>query len=130
MIPVPGSIVRSNNWSTPPMGAGWLPLTRTVEPASWSSPRTRFAPGKWRRLRCPEPLAHTAFAADGAYMGGVTGSGSDDEHLAVMAVGDTGFTWRSPERTRATRRLLFLENPSRVVVFGETAVVYDHTDGH
>jgi hypothetical protein len=83
-----------------------------------------------RKVRFPEPLAHTAFAADGAYMGGVTGAGSDDEHLAVMAVGDQGFTWRSPERTRATRRLLFLENPSRVVVFGETAVVYDHTDGH
>jgi hypothetical protein len=85
-----------------------------------------------RRLRkvCfPEPLALTAFASDGAYMGGVTGAGSDDEHLAVMAVGDEAFTWRAAERTRATRRLLFLENPSRVVVFGETAVVYDHTDG-
>jgi hypothetical protein len=77
----------------------------------------------------PEPLGHTAFAADGAYLGGVTGAGTADEHLAVMAVDEEAFTWRSPDGVLGTRQLLFLENPSRIVRFAERAVVHDHAGG-
>jgi WD40 repeat protein len=81
-----------------------------------------------RHVPLPQPLAHPAFAADGAYLGGVTGAGSD-ERLAIMAVGDDAFTWQSAERTRGTRQLVFLENPSRIVQLGERALLYDHGDG-
>jgi hypothetical protein len=82
-----------------------------------------------RHAQFPQPLAHTAFAADGAYMGGVTGAGSTDERLAIMSVSDEGFTWVSAEKTRGTRQLVFLENPSRVLQLGERALLYDHNDG-
>jgi WD40 repeat protein len=81
-----------------------------------------------RHVPLPHPLAHTAFAADGAYLGGVTGSGSE-ERLAIMSVGDDAFTWESAEKTRGTRQLVFLENPSRIVQLGERALLYDHGDG-
>ena len=68
-----------------------------------------------RQAALPMPLAHTAFAADGAYLGGITGAGSDDERVAIMSVADDQFVWRSARATRGTRALLFLENPSRLV---------------
>ncbi|HXU81070.1 MAG TPA: hypothetical protein VN914_06720 [Polyangia bacterium] len=82
-----------------------------------------------RHVPLPAPLAHTAFAADGAYLGGVTGGGTDDERLAIMSVGDDTFTWQAAERTRQTRQLVFLENPSRIVQLAEHARLYDHGDG-
>ena len=81
-----------------------------------------------RHAAFPQPLARTAFAADGAYMGGVIGAGGD-EQLAIMSVSDEGFTWVSAEKTKGTRQLVFLENPSRVLQLGEKALLYDHSDG-
>jgi WD40 repeat protein len=74
----------------------------------------------------PERLAPTAFAADGAYLGGVTGAGQ----LAVMAVDEDAFTWQAAAGTAETRQLVFLENPSRILQLGGKALLYDHTDGH
>jgi hypothetical protein len=82
-----------------------------------------------RHVPLPSPLAHPAFAADGAYLGGVTGSGAE-ERLAIMSVGDDAFTWEATEQTQATRQLVFLENPSRIVQLAERARLYDHNDGH
>jgi WD40 repeat protein len=82
-----------------------------------------------RHVPLPEPLAHTAFAADGAYLGGVTGAGSNEERLAIMSVGDDRFTWQSAEVTQGTRQLVFLENPSRIVQLADRALLYDHNDG-
>jgi len=83
-----------------------------------------------RQAALPMPLAHTAFAADGAYLGGITGAGSDDERVAIMSVADDQFVWRSAGATRGTRALLFLENPSRLVQLAAQALVYDHEDGN
>jgi WD40 repeat protein len=82
-----------------------------------------------RAVPLPHPLGHTAFAADGAYLGGVTGGGSADERLAIISVGDDAFTWQATEPTRGTRQLVFLENPSRIVQLAERALLYDHNDG-
>jgi hypothetical protein len=82
-----------------------------------------------RQASLSQPLARTAFAADGAYIGGVTGGGTDGEQLAIMAVDEDAFTWRAMERTRGTRGLVFVENPSRIVQLGERALLYDHGDG-
>jgi hypothetical protein len=46
-----------------------------------------------------------------------------------MSVGDDAFTWQSAEKTRGTRQLVFLENPSRIVQLAERALLYDHNDG-
>ena len=75
------------------------------------------------------PLGRTAFAADGAYLGGITGAGSDDERLAILSVADDQFVWRSMRPTRATRALLFLENPSRLLQLSAESLLYDHADG-
>jgi hypothetical protein len=82
-----------------------------------------------RHVPLPHPLAHPAFAADGAYLGGIIGSGAE-ERLAIMSVGDDAFTWESTEKTRATRQLVFLENPSRIAQLTERSLLYDHGDGH
>jgi WD40 repeat protein len=83
-----------------------------------------------RQTSLPMPLARTAFAADGAYLGGVTGAGSDDERVAILSVADDQFVWRSARPTRGTRALLFLENPSRVLQLAAEALVYDQADGN
>jgi hypothetical protein len=82
-----------------------------------------------RQTALPMPLAHTAFAADGAYLGGITGAGGDDERLAILSVADDQFVWRSTRPTRGTRALLFLENPSRLLQLAAESLVYDHADG-
>lgn len=82
-----------------------------------------------REAALPQPLAKAAFAADGAYIGGVTGGRTDGEQLAIMAVDEDAFTWRATEKTRGTRGLVFLENPSRIVQLAERALLYDHGDG-
>jgi hypothetical protein len=55
--------------------------------------------------------------------------GAGEEQLAIMSVSDEGFTWVSTEKTKGTRQLVFLENPSRVLQLGEKALLYDHSDG-
>ena len=82
-----------------------------------------------RRVTFPRALAKTAFAADGAYLGGIVRADMDSERVAIMSVADDGFVWLSPETNRATRQLLFLENPSRLVQLGERTLVYDQADG-
>jgi hypothetical protein len=82
-----------------------------------------------RQAALPMPLAHTAFTADGAYLGGITGAGGDDERLAILSVADDQFVWRSTRPTRGTRALLFLENPSRLLQLAAEALLYDHADG-
>jgi len=88
-----------------------------------------FAARPIRHARFPQPLAHPAFAADGAYMGGVIAGGTEAEQVAIMSVSDEAFTWVSAQKTRGTRQLVFLENPSRVLQLGERALLYDHNDG-
>jgi hypothetical protein len=83
-----------------------------------------------RQAALPMPLAQTAFAADGAYLGGITGAGGEDERVAIMSVADDQFVWRSSRPTRGTRGLLFLENPSRLIQLADQALVYDHADGN
>lgn len=83
-----------------------------------------------RETPLPRPLTGTAFAMDGAYLGGVTtGPGPDDQRVAIMSVSDDAFVWQSTQPSRATRQLLFLENPSRVVQFADETRVLDHDDG-
>lgn len=82
-----------------------------------------------RAAALPEPLAHPAFANDGAFFAGVLAAGSADERLATMSVGDDAFVWRSSEPSRSTRGLVFLENPSRIVQLGDRSLVYDLQDG-
>jgi hypothetical protein len=96
--------------------------------------RARFAVVSFngRELRAAAftvPLALTAFAPDGAYLGGVIAAGTDQEQVAIMSVADDAFVWQAAEQTRATRRLLFLENPSRVVQLGARTLVLDHEGG-
>ena len=82
-----------------------------------------------RQAMFPQPLGRTAFAADGAFLAGVIGAGTDQERIAIMSVADDAFVWQSTEPNRGTRQLLFLENPSRVVQLGDRVIVYDHADG-
>ena len=44
-----------------------------------------------RQAALPMPLARTAFAADGAYLGGITGAGGEDERVAILSVADDQF---------------------------------------
>ena len=90
---------------------------------------TSFGGRTLREATFPQPLAHTSFAADGAFLAGVVSAGSSEETVATMSVADDAFVWQSAEPSRGTRQLLFLENPSRVVQLGQRALVYDHTDG-
>jgi WD40 repeat protein len=82
-----------------------------------------------RRTSFSRPIAQVAFAPDGAYLGGVLREESGAEHVAIMSVSDDSFLWISSEPNRATQRLLFLENPSRVVQLGERVLVLDQVDG-
>jgi WD40 repeat protein len=82
-----------------------------------------------RRVTLPQPLARTAFAADGAFMAGVTGAGTAQERVATLSVGDDQFVWQSAETSRGTRQLIFLENPARVVQLADRARIYDHANG-
>jgi hypothetical protein len=77
----------------------------------------------------PQPLARTAFAMDGAYLGGITGAGGGDERIAIMSVSDDRFVWQAAAGARATRQVLFMENPSRVVQLAEEVRILDHDDG-
>ena len=82
-----------------------------------------------RRASFPRPLARTAFAADGAFLGGVVAAGSEDERIAIMSVADDTFVWQSSQANQGTRQLLFLENPSRLVQLAARARIHDHADG-
>jgi hypothetical protein len=82
-----------------------------------------------RQATLPKPLAHTTFAADGAFLAGVVGAGSIEETVAIMSVADDAFLWQSAEPNRGTRQLLFLENPSRLVQLGQRVLVHDQADG-
>jgi hypothetical protein len=78
----------------------------------------------------PQPqLSRTAFAMDGAYLGGVIPAGGGEEQVAILSVSDSQFVWTSAQRSQGTRRLLFLENPSRVIQLADEVRVYDHDDG-
>jgi hypothetical protein len=100
-----------------------------LDPAAGEYQVRSFGDRVLRQTPLPMPLGHTAFAADGAYLGGVTGAGSDDERVAIMSVADDQFVWRAAQPTRGTRALLFLENPSRVLQLADQARIYDSEAG-
>jgi WD40 repeat protein len=82
-----------------------------------------------RRVSFPRALSEVAFAPDGAYLGGVVRDDTGAGQVAVMSVADDTFLWISGEPSRSTRRLLFLENPSRVVQLGDRTLVHHQADG-
>ena len=82
-----------------------------------------------RQVAFPRPLRHVAFAPDGAYVAGVLDAGSADERIGLLSVGDDIFAWTSMVPTRSSRRLVFLENPSRILQLADSARIYDHASG-